>query len=98
MGYGSGSWRHEEGSLGAWGCVPGGMPGPCEHEVPDTLPAGAERPVPAHGGGVPLDADDREGLGIPQRECSVGGDTGGGPSVLPRRFLSLPWDEDAPRG
>ncbi|KAL2295473.1 hypothetical protein Nmel_017886 [Mimus melanotis] len=27
---------------------------------------GAERPVPAHRGGVPLDADDREGLGIPQ--------------------------------
>lgn len=53
------------------------------------FPEGAERPVPAHGGGVPLDADDREGLGIPQRECPVGGDTGERSLSVPRRLLSL---------
>lgn len=61
------------GAGGPWGHggVPGDIGGPWGHGTSHAGPAGAERPVPAHGGGVALDADDGEGLGVPQ--CEWGG-------------------------
>lgn len=76
-GHGGGSLGTREGSLWTWGRIPGdmgGVPGDMVAGVPfSRRPTGAERPVPAHGGGVALDADNREGLGVSQREW--GGDT-----------------------
>jgi len=64
---GARGWR-----VGVPGDIGGGPWGHWGGPRPDAGSAGAERPVPADGAGVALDADDGEELGVSQRELGGG--------------------------
>lgn len=98
MGQGSGSWRHEEGSLGAWR-VSLGTCGVLVNMGFLTLSLQVQNDQCQ-----PTVEESRwmrtTKKGWEFHSVSVWWEVtlGRGPSVLPRHLLSLPWEEDAPRG
>lgn len=102
---GSDSWRHEEGFLGIW-------EGPWEHEgvplgtcrVPMNMRSLTFSLQVQNDQCQPMVEESRwmrtTEKGWEFHSVSVLWEVtpGGGPSVLPRHLLSLPWEEDALRG